>query len=190
MNAASEMFFLKGFQKTKIDDIVKSLNISKGLAFYYFKTKDELIDAVINKLSNEAAQPCIKIANSGEDFPQKIARLMKHFLNFAAGSKEKFKVMISSDDLRILSRYREALFQKLSPYLIELIKEGVDGGNITNTDASNSLIIIFSGCTTFVAFNSNSPEFDFEQFMHSAVNLMEMAMGMKKGSIQNIIDKI
>jgi len=43
-----ELFITKGFHNTKISDIAKGLNISTGLLFNYFDSKESLYDELIN----------------------------------------------------------------------------------------------------------------------------------------------
>ena len=50
------LFAEKGFKGTSINDIAKSAEISKGLAYNYFKNKDELMIAVFGLLAEEFAE--------------------------------------------------------------------------------------------------------------------------------------
>ncbi|MEA3494674.1 MAG: TetR/AcrR family transcriptional regulator [Bacteroidota bacterium] len=47
MNTALESFAEKGFYSTSINNIAKSANISKGLIYHYFRSKDELLKTII-----------------------------------------------------------------------------------------------------------------------------------------------
>ncbi len=49
MEAATELFARQGFQGTSISDIAAVAGISKGLMYNYFKSKDELLHAIIEK---------------------------------------------------------------------------------------------------------------------------------------------
>lgn len=72
--AASQKCFLeKGYQKTKISDIVRSIGVSQGIFYYYFPSKDTVIDAILDRymdmqlsaakkiLDNEALAPLAKM---------------------------------------------------------------------------------------------------------------------------------
>ncbi len=50
LNAALELFAKKGYANTSINEIAKSANISKGLVYNYFKSKDMLMEEVIKIL--------------------------------------------------------------------------------------------------------------------------------------------
>lgn len=45
--AALELFVTKGYAATKITDIAKSANMSRGLMFHYFESKEKLYEELI-----------------------------------------------------------------------------------------------------------------------------------------------
>ncbi|WP_060678615.1 TetR/AcrR family transcriptional regulator [Virgibacillus halodenitrificans] len=49
-NAALKIFARKGFAGTKISDITSSINLSHGLLYHYFKSKEEIYVALITNV--------------------------------------------------------------------------------------------------------------------------------------------
>lgn len=47
VDAADQLFYRRGFEATSFADIAKVVNISRGNFYHHFKTKDEILDAVI-----------------------------------------------------------------------------------------------------------------------------------------------
>ena len=47
LDTAERLFHTKGYEKTTINDILKEVNIAKGTFYYYFKSKEEVMDALI-----------------------------------------------------------------------------------------------------------------------------------------------
>lgn len=47
VEAADRLFYRQGYEHTSFADIAASVKISRGNFYYYFKTKDEILDAVI-----------------------------------------------------------------------------------------------------------------------------------------------
>ncbi|HEX5683980.1 MAG TPA: TetR/AcrR family transcriptional regulator [Ideonella sp.] len=45
--AADALFYQRGFEKTSFADIAEQVNLSRGNFYYHFKTKDEILAAVI-----------------------------------------------------------------------------------------------------------------------------------------------
>ncbi|HZS63310.1 MAG TPA: TetR/AcrR family transcriptional regulator [Xanthobacteraceae bacterium] len=49
VEAASRLFYQCGYEHTSFSDIANAVQISRGNFYYHFKTKDEILDAVIEK---------------------------------------------------------------------------------------------------------------------------------------------
>lgn len=49
IEAAQKLFIEKGFMKTKVNAIVKSIGVSQGVFYYYFSSKDEIIDEIVDR---------------------------------------------------------------------------------------------------------------------------------------------
>jgi len=53
VEAADQLFYEQGFEHTSFSDIANKVKISRGNFYYHFKSKDEILDAVINaRLTN------------------------------------------------------------------------------------------------------------------------------------------
>ncbi|AOK31206.1 transcriptional regulator [Burkholderia singularis] len=48
VNSADELFYQHGYGRTSFSDIADAVKISRGNFYYHFKTKDEILDAVID----------------------------------------------------------------------------------------------------------------------------------------------
>ena len=55
VEAADHLFYRRGYEHTSFSDIADDVRISRGNFYYHFKTKDEILDAVIDvRLANTA----------------------------------------------------------------------------------------------------------------------------------------
>ena len=70
--AALDLFVTKGYAATKITDIAKSANMSRGLMFHYFESKEKLYEELIRMGLEGTAYP-------GE---QKCEHVIDFFMNF------------------------------------------------------------------------------------------------------------
>lgn len=53
VEAADRLFYRQGYEHTSFSDIADAVQISRGNFYYHFKSKDEILDAVINvRLAN------------------------------------------------------------------------------------------------------------------------------------------
>jgi TetR/AcrR family transcriptional regulator, transcriptional repressor for nem operon len=49
IEAADQLFYRQGYEHTSFSDIANIVKISRGNFYFHFKTKDEILDAVINR---------------------------------------------------------------------------------------------------------------------------------------------
>ena len=61
LDKAWELFRKKGYDETKVEDITNELGISKGSFYTYFKTKDEVLYEILEKIRNESIERLEKI---------------------------------------------------------------------------------------------------------------------------------
>ena len=47
VDAANQLFYKKGYNRTSFTDVVESAEVPRGNIYYYFKSKDEMLQAVI-----------------------------------------------------------------------------------------------------------------------------------------------
>ncbi|MBI0584133.1 MAG: TetR/AcrR family transcriptional regulator [Methanomassiliicoccus sp.] len=50
IEAAEALFNEKGYENTSIDDIVARMGVAKGLFYYYFNSKEDLLDILFDRL--------------------------------------------------------------------------------------------------------------------------------------------
>lgn len=47
---AYELFLTKGYEKTSVDEIISKAGIAKGTYYYYFESKEQTLEEVINMI--------------------------------------------------------------------------------------------------------------------------------------------
>src|SRR5437868_1314863 len=50
LDAATRVFVRQGFQHARMDDIVEESGLSKGTLYWYFKSKEDIINAILHRL--------------------------------------------------------------------------------------------------------------------------------------------
>ncbi|MFN3264186.1 MAG: TetR/AcrR family transcriptional regulator, partial [Aquificaceae bacterium] len=56
IQSAKELFSQKGYNHTTVEDIVKHAGLSKGAFYFYFKSKDQLMEELINSMANRTKE--------------------------------------------------------------------------------------------------------------------------------------
>lgn len=79
VEAADQLFYQKGYEHTSFTDIADAVRISRGNFYYHFKSKDEILDAVISmRLSN--TRKMLNLWEREGDSPEDRIRSFIHIL--------------------------------------------------------------------------------------------------------------
>ncbi|WP_164985285.1 TetR/AcrR family transcriptional regulator [Ammoniphilus sp. CFH 90114] len=54
IQAAANLFSVKGYEKTAVNDIIQDIGVAKGTFYHYFNSKEEIADAVIQMVIQES----------------------------------------------------------------------------------------------------------------------------------------
>jgi AcrR family transcriptional regulator len=54
LETARELFFVKGYQNTSVNDIIEKTGSSKGAFYHHFKSKDELLDTISESIAQDS----------------------------------------------------------------------------------------------------------------------------------------
>ncbi|MCB1465794.1 MAG: TetR/AcrR family transcriptional regulator [Rhizobiaceae bacterium] len=78
--ASDDLFYELGFERTSFAQIAEVVGISRGNFYYHFKTKDEILDAVIEKRLEDRRALMDDWARKGETPEQRIAAFIRILL--------------------------------------------------------------------------------------------------------------
>ena len=87
VEAADQLFYRQGYEHTSFSDIADAVKISRGNFYYHFKSKDEILDAVINeRLANTR-----KMLEQWEIEGKQPADRIRSFIHILIGNRAKIK---------------------------------------------------------------------------------------------------
>lgn len=87
ITAADQLFYQQGFEHTSFAQITKAVNISRGNLYYHFKTKDEILDEVINLRLTKTQAMLAQWVIEGETPADRI----RSFINILIMNRAKIK---------------------------------------------------------------------------------------------------
>lgn len=70
--AADQLFYRQGYARTSFSDIADDVRISRGNFYYHFKTKDEILDAVIDARLADTAKMLEQWERAGKNPAERI----------------------------------------------------------------------------------------------------------------------
>ena len=193
LDAAEKLFAAKGFENTSTGDILDAVGIARGTLYYHFKSKEEILDGVIGRITSRL------IENAGEIVRKKelpvLERLTKAILSLNVESEIGYEIMEQvhrPQNALMHQKMQTTLLAGINPILTELVKEGIEQG-ICDTQYPESVVemTILYANTAFDTLNiaglsAEQRERKIDGFIYN----MERLMGMEKGSLQEAIMEI
>jgi TetR/AcrR family transcriptional regulator len=82
LDAAKTVFHKKGFDGTRMQEIADEAGINKALLHYYYRSKENLFDAVFKDAFNELFRKIFTIVGSDIPFEEKIRYLFNDYIGF------------------------------------------------------------------------------------------------------------
>lgn len=141
-----------------VDMIAKNAGIGKGSIYYYYKSKEEITDAVIERTYSRGIRDFFETTDTGTNALEKIKILFRSTLKkeFRDSSRNILLSLHMHDDLVIHQKMMVTAIKTLSPILEGLLEEGVRDGSIhTETPAESAQMII--AMLTFLLDNTIFP---------------------------------
>ena len=135
LDAAEHLFGTKGFDNTSTTDILNETGIARGTLYYHFKSKEELLDSMISRMTKRFVEKARKIAEQKEVPVLKRLTTMMLALNGNHGNfnQEILQQVHKPQNALMHQKMRNCLMSEINPLITVLIKEGTAQG-ICQTD--------------------------------------------------------
>ena len=122
LDKAWELFRKNGYEETKVEDITRELGVSKGSFYTYFKTKDEVLYEILERIKKENEERISKINVNQE--PSKILEdYVISKMNYIVKLLNNMK--ISSINRNLSNSKLKNFFEELRKVSIEFIKKNI-----------------------------------------------------------------
>lgn len=133
LDTATRLFVQKGYERTSIQDIINNLGgLSKGAIYHHFKSKEEILIAVTNKMTEESNRMLFEIRNNPDmTGKEKLKKLLEDSVNRPAHD-EIFSAApnIKSSPALVSSILMESVETVAPEYVLPIIKQGIEDGSI------------------------------------------------------------
>lgn len=191
LDAAEELFGTKGFDNTSTGDILEKVGIARGTLYYHFKSKEDILDAMICRITSQLMAKAAQIVHQRE-LPV-LERLTKSIMALNVDSSIGHEVMHQvhkPQNALMHQKMQKQLLSGIVPLLTELIEEGVQQG-ICDTEYPMEAIemIMLYANTMFDEQLEQTPEQKARR-MEAFVRHVELLFGAKKGALHEAIMKI
>lgn len=192
LDALQELLDSKDIQSISVSEIAQKAGIGKGSIYYYFPSKDAILDALIernyekplNTAKNLAKQTDISYFTRMAMVFQACRNSSSELLRKGTASGKSMLSDNSHENAYIHQKYLTHLITELKPVLTEIIKQGIDNGDM-HFDHPNALaeivLIVLSVKMDNPIVPSSSEEID--ETIRGLISLLEKGTANPPGSL-------
>lgn len=129
IKAASELFMEKGYDKTSVNDITNKVGMSHGSFFYYFKSKNEVMKAVINDNLNDWEEFMTNLVENDEiNALQKMQTIFNLAIKSQRAKQNINEFFQKEGNAVIYQEYRKKSREIIIPFITQIVEQGVSEG--------------------------------------------------------------
>ncbi len=179
--AAQELFLEKEYEKTTLQDVINKIGIAKGTVYYYFDSKEELLEAVVENMVNEYLNKIRLVLDqsTGNAFE----RMQSLIRASPVANEEMTERFHLAGNLGLHVRVLALTLMKLAPYYAEVIAQGCEEG-VFKTDHPLEVVEILLAGIQFMTDVGVYPwnKEDLARRSAAIPALAEVLLGATKGS--------
>ena len=185
LDVAEELFVTKGYDKTSTNDILERIGIARGTLYYHFKSKEDILNAMIERI-NEALIAKVRVIASDTKIPV-IDRIVMTIAGLNVESdigKEIIDQVHKPQNALMHQKMQKNLVEGVAPILTGLLEEGNEQGvfHVKYPAQTVEMFIIYS-VTVFdddYDVQGEGAENRIKAFLYN----MEQLLGAEEGSVQ------
>ena len=156
IETAGKLFEEKGYEQTQVQDIVNEIGVAKGLFYYYFKSKDEVMEELADRYADAIIDAVNKLIDKDISTFDKINRIFQIFIDSAEKKSGIFMGILYVKNGITHERIFFNVGKKMVPLVTELILSGNDNGECNCSDPKFITEFLVSGL--FNIMNQVSPD--------------------------------
>jgi AcrR family transcriptional regulator len=150
LTAAKRLFQLYGLAKVTMDDVAKAIGKGRSSLYYYYKSKDEIFDAVIMIEIREMLLAMTNAVDRVSGVEQKFRAFFLTKLEVLHEKRAFFKMLDVGMDANALSDFNKTkivhhnlIIRQESKLLEALLTEGMEKGEVRNLSALELEMLIY-----------------------------------------------
>ena len=187
LDALHQLLEDETMQNISVSDIAKKAGIGKGSIYYYFPSKEAILDALIERNYEKPLKTAKNLASQTEVSPfTRMAMILQACRNSSdAFLSQDNTVMANAKESAFLhQKYMNHLIAELKPSVTEIIRQGIAAGEIhfEYPAALAEIVLIVLAVKLNNTFLSATAE-DSEDTIRGLVALLERGTGVPEGAL-------
>jgi len=149
---AQRLFQKYGYSKTTMEDIAKAMDRGKSTIYYYFKSKDEIFEAVIIKEADDVVYAILEAIKQKTTAEDKLKAYLTTFLEVIKVKLNLYEVfrneLLNSEDISLNQKNLRIPIMQYNAREIQVVKEilllGLDSKEFTTSISDDVDLIAYT----------------------------------------------
>ncbi|MDO4273262.1 MAG: TetR/AcrR family transcriptional regulator [Eubacteriales bacterium] len=159
IDASAELFSKKGYEQTSIQDILDITKLSKGGLYHHFKSKDEILEAVMQKRVEYVNDRFLTIIENtkGKNAKETLKKIL-YQLGTDVETHSLDKAITTQIDPHFVVSGLQSCMKQDAPIVCKLIEEGIKDGSLQTTQpalCSEVFLILLNYWANPILFGRN-----------------------------------
>ncbi|MBQ5850925.1 MAG: TetR/AcrR family transcriptional regulator [Lachnospiraceae bacterium] len=188
LDALQQLLEEKKIQSISVSEIAQKAGIGKGSIYYYFPSKDAILDALIQRNYEKPLQTAKNLAIQTDISPfARMAIIFQACRNSSAAFVNNQRDTVAStvqEQAFIRQKYINHLISELKPVLTEIIKQAIENGevNFKYPAALAEIVLVVLAVKLDNSFIPSTPE-ESEETIKGLISLLEKGTGIPSGTL-------
>lgn len=184
IETAAALFASKGYDNCSVNDILNAVGIAKGTFYYYFKSKEDVLDAAVALVSDQVLEKVQKVANQKELPP--VDRMIQVLLATRVTNPTEEVLIQEMHKTRNTLLHQKTLVSvltMLTPILTAIVEEGNAKEIFHCAYPEQSIQILLSASLTlFDDGIFHVEQIHMEKLFEALISAMEKVLGVTDGT--------
>lgn len=151
IDAAELLFFHeKDYHSTTVNDIIDRVGLAKGTFYHYFRSKKDLLSAVLERKLDVFVRNIENLANDEKlGTMEKLERIIELIFHSRANNVHKQEGQLVNQSRVIRENFIIIGIERAMPLLSKILNEGIEDGLFNTQYPTEALHFIISGSKVF-----------------------------------------
>jgi AcrR family transcriptional regulator len=188
LDISGSLFSTKGYSKCTINDILDAVGIAKGTFYYYFKSKEEVLDAIIDRVT-EIVVAKVEVAASNPKLSP-VMKMLHTILSMRIESEVDSHLMEElhkPENALMHQKSLSSMVTRVTPVLANIVKEGIDQGLFKSDFPTQYMQIFLTASITLLDDGIFQIKQEEQQMtLRALIALLEKMLGVTDETFWNV----
>ncbi len=133
LDTAQYLYYSKGYERTSVQDIIDKVGIAKGTFYHYFRSKQDLLDALVDRIADQTVRNLVPMIDDDKlSAVEKFNRLISDSVEMKFENQDVLRtfmqVYYQEDNALMRERVQLESIRRVAPLLAQIIHQGVAEG--------------------------------------------------------------